>query len=80
MLGPEWFFKPHTKAYNTPSNGNFYFQVWQSLSEYFNVIASSPLFQEYAKLTFIVTEHQLMLLEYAERISENRGQAQLLDE
>ena len=21
MLGPEWFIKPHTKAYNTPSNG-----------------------------------------------------------
>jgi hypothetical protein len=21
MLGPEWFFKPYTKAYNTPSNG-----------------------------------------------------------
>jgi len=46
MLGPEWFIKPHIKAYNTPSNGNFYFQVWQSLSEYLNMIMSSPLFQE----------------------------------
>jgi hypothetical protein len=46
MLDPEWFFKPHTKAYNTPSNGNFYFQVQQSLSEYLNMITSSPLFQE----------------------------------
>jgi len=40
------FFKPHIKAYNTPSNGNIYFRVRQSLSEYFNVITSSPLFQE----------------------------------
>jgi hypothetical protein len=46
MLGPEWFIKPYTKAYNTPSNGNFYFQVQQSLSEYLNMITSSPLFQE----------------------------------
>ena len=46
MLGPEWFIKPHTKAYNTPSNGNFYFQVRQSLSEYLNMITSPPLFQE----------------------------------
>ena len=46
MLGPEWFIKPYTKAYNTPSTGNFYFQVRQSLSEYLNVITSSPLFQE----------------------------------
>jgi len=46
MLGPEWFIKPHTKAYNTPSNENFYFQVRQSLSEYLNMITSSPLFQE----------------------------------
>jgi hypothetical protein len=46
MLGPEWFIKPYTKAYNTPSNGNFYFQVRQSLSEYLNMITSSPLFQE----------------------------------
>jgi hypothetical protein len=46
MLGPEWFIKPHTKAYNTPSNGNFHFQVRQSLSEYLNMITSSPLFQE----------------------------------
>jgi hypothetical protein len=30
MLIPEWFIKPHIKAYNTPSNGNFYFQVQQS--------------------------------------------------
>jgi hypothetical protein len=30
MLGPEWFFKPYTKAYNTPSNK--YFQVRQSFS------------------------------------------------
>jgi hypothetical protein len=44
MLGPEWFFKPYTKAYNTPSNE--YFQVRQSLSEYLNMITSSPLFQE----------------------------------
>ena len=44
MLGPEWFFKPYTKAYNTPSNK--YSQVRQSLSEYLNVITSSPLFQE----------------------------------
>ena len=36
----------HTKAYNTPSNRNIYFQVRQSLCEYFNVITSSPLFQE----------------------------------
>jgi len=40
------FFKPHIKAYNTPSNENIYFRVRQSLSEYFNVITSSPLFQE----------------------------------
>jgi len=46
MLGPEWFFKPHTKAYKTPLNENFYFQVQQSLSEYLNMITSSPLFQE----------------------------------
>ena len=46
MLGPEWFFKPHTKAYNTPSNWNYHFQVRQSLSEYLNMITSSPLFQE----------------------------------
>jgi len=46
MLILEWFFKPHIKAYNTPSNGNIYFRVRQSLSEYFNVITSSPLFQE----------------------------------
>jgi len=46
MLIPEWFIKPHIKAYNTPSNGNIYFRVRQSLSEYFNVITSSPLFQE----------------------------------
>jgi len=46
MLGPEWFIKLHTKAYNTPSNGNFHFQVQQSLSEYLNMITSSPLFQE----------------------------------
>ena len=46
MLGPEWFIKPHTKAYNTPSNRNFYFQVRQSLSEYLNMIISSLLFQE----------------------------------
>jgi hypothetical protein len=46
MLGPEWFIKPYTKAYNTPSNRNFYFQVRQSLSEYLNMITSSPLFQE----------------------------------
>jgi len=46
MLGPEWFIKPYIKAYNTPSNRNFYFQVWQSLSEYLNMITSSPLFQE----------------------------------
>jgi hypothetical protein len=43
MLIPEWFIKPHIKAYNTPSNGNIYFRVWQSLSEYFNVITSSPV-------------------------------------
>jgi hypothetical protein len=30
MLGPEWFIKLYTKAYNTPSNG--YSQVRQSLS------------------------------------------------
>ena len=30
MLGPEWFFKPYTKAYNTPLNE--YSQVRQSLS------------------------------------------------
>ena len=30
MLGPEWFIKPHIKAYNTPSNE--YSQVRQSLS------------------------------------------------
>jgi len=46
MLGPEWFIKPHIKAYNTPLNGNFYFQVRQSLSEYLNMITSSPLFWE----------------------------------
>jgi hypothetical protein len=46
MLSPEWFIKPHIKAYNTPSNGNFYSQVRQSLSEYLNMIMSSPLFQE----------------------------------
>ena len=46
MLGPEWFIKPYTKAYNTPSNRNFHFQVRQSLSEYLNMIMSSPLFQE----------------------------------
>jgi len=46
MLGPEWFIKPHIKAYNTPSNGNFYFQVRQSLSEYLNMITSSPFFQD----------------------------------
>jgi hypothetical protein len=46
MLGPKWFFKPHTKAYNTPSNKNFYFHVQQSLFEYLNMITSSPLFQE----------------------------------
>jgi len=46
MLDPEWFIKPHIKAYNTPSNGNFYFQVRQSLSEYLNMITSSPFFQE----------------------------------
>ena len=46
MLGPEWFIKPHIKAYNTHSNGNFHFQVRQSLSEYLNMITSSPLFQE----------------------------------
>jgi len=40
------FFKPHIKAYNTPSNGNFYFQVRQSLSEYLNMIMNSPLFEE----------------------------------
>ena len=39
-------YKPHTKAYNTPSNENFNFQVRQSLSEYLNMITSSPLFQE----------------------------------
>jgi hypothetical protein len=44
MLGPEWFFKPYTKAYNTPSNE--YSQVRQSLSKYLNMITSSPLFQE----------------------------------
>jgi len=42
MLGPEWFIK----AYNTPSNGNLYFQVQQSLSEYLNMITSLPLFQK----------------------------------
>jgi hypothetical protein len=46
MLGQEWFIKPHIKAYNTPSNRNFDFQVRQSLSEYLNMITSSPLFQE----------------------------------
>ena len=46
MLGQEWFIKSHIKAYNTASNGNFYFQVRQSLSEYLNMITSSPLFQE----------------------------------
>jgi len=46
MLGSELFIKPHIKAYNTPSNRNFYFQVRQSLSEYLNMITSSPLFQE----------------------------------
>jgi len=40
MLGPEWFFKPHTKAYTTPSNGN------SQVSEYLNMVTSSPLFQE----------------------------------
>ena len=43
MLVPEWFIKPHIKAYNTPSNGNIYFRVRQSLSKYFNVITSSPV-------------------------------------
>jgi hypothetical protein len=46
MLGPKWIIKPHTKAYNTLSNENFYSQVRQSLSEYLNMIMSSPLFQE----------------------------------
>jgi hypothetical protein len=46
MLGPEWFIKPYTKAYNTPLNKNFYSQVRQLLSEYLNMITSSPLFQE----------------------------------
>jgi hypothetical protein len=46
MLGPEWIIKPYTKAYNTPSNRNFHFQVRQSLSEYLNMITSSTLFQE----------------------------------
>jgi len=41
MLGLEWFIKPHIKAYNTPSNENFHFQVRQSLSEYLNMITSS---------------------------------------
>jgi hypothetical protein len=27
MLGPEWFIKPYIKAYNTPLNRNFHFQV-----------------------------------------------------
>jgi hypothetical protein len=43
MLGPEWFIKPYIKAYNTPSNGNF---SSATVIEYFNVITSSPLFQE----------------------------------
>ena len=46
MLSLEWFLKPHIKAYNTPSNENFNFQMWQLLFEYFNVVTSSPLFQE----------------------------------
>jgi hypothetical protein len=43
MLGPEWFIKPYIKAYNTPST-----QIFPSATviEYFNVITSSPLFQE----------------------------------
>ena len=43
MIGPEWFIKPHTKAYNTLKR---IFQVRQSLSKYLNMITSSPLFQE----------------------------------
>jgi lantibiotic modifying enzyme len=50
MLSPKWFIKPHIKAYNTPSNENFYSQVRQSLSEYLNMITSSPLFQEFTHL------------------------------
>jgi len=46
MLGLEWFIKPYTKAYNTPSNRNLYSQVRQSLFEYLNMFTSSPLFQE----------------------------------
>ena len=46
MLGLEWFIKPYTKVYNTPSNRNLYSQVRQSLFEYLNMITSSPLFQE----------------------------------
>jgi hypothetical protein len=47
MFGLEWSIKPYTKANNTPSNRNIYFQVQQSLSAYFNVITSSPLFHEF---------------------------------
>jgi hypothetical protein len=43
MLGPEWFIKPHIKAYNTLSNGIF---PSATVIEYFNVITSSPLFQK----------------------------------
>jgi len=46
VLDTEWFIKPHITDYNTPSNGNIYFQVWQSLFEYLNMITSSLLFQE----------------------------------
>jgi len=50
MIGLEWSIKPYTKAYNNPSNRNIYFQVQQLLSEYFNVITSSPLFHEFIHL------------------------------
>jgi len=43
MLSPEWFFKPYTKAYNTPLKRIF---PSATVIEYFNVITSSPLFQE----------------------------------
>jgi hypothetical protein len=46
MLDPKLFNTPHIKAYNTPSNKNFHFQVRQLLSKYLNMITSSPLFQE----------------------------------
>jgi hypothetical protein len=46
MLSPEWIFEASHQGLQPPSKGNVHFQMRQSLSEYLNMITSSPIFQE----------------------------------